>query len=54
MITSLPEAEEYLRESELKPLGYGNNFPSRRAFIKMQEALRWTVEELKRIQEEKS
>lgn len=54
MITTIEEVEEYLREIESKPIGYGNKFTMDRDFRKMREALRWTVEELKRVQEEKS
>lgn len=52
MITTLMEAEEYLREIESKPIGYGNKFTTDRDFRKMKEAFRWTVEELKRVQEQ--
>ncbi len=51
MISTLEEVEEYLQEIESKPFGYGNTFPSTKDFQKMKEALRWTVEEVKNLQE---
>jgi hypothetical protein len=51
MITSLSEAEEYLREIESKPFGYGNESPEMEDFIRMQKALRWLVDELKNFEE---
>lgn len=51
MITSLLDAEEYLQEIESKPFGYGNEAPEMEDFIRMRKALRWTVEELKNLQE---
>ena len=52
MISTLLEAEEYLQEIESKPIGYGNKFTTDQDFQKMKEALRWTVEELKNLQEQ--
>ncbi len=51
MITTLVEAEDYLRELESKPVGYGNKFTTDRDFLKMREAFRWAVGELKTLQE---
>lgn len=51
MVSTFEEVEEYLQEIERKPFGYGNKRPTAEDFQKMKEALRWTVEEVKNLQE---